>query len=177
MWIVLATLCWESFRSASPSILYGHRMQRKSRELVAATTACTSSFLLFAFNSWSSRITCTHHLWTIPLLLAASRTGTLHILCYPLSFICMTINVLLSRWMTPSHIEYSFSDTKYLNVNLSHALWKDIKFDILQINYDNPPAGLYLFRLLWRWQGFNTLVFGVLCAICWGVSGGEARVC
>ena len=89
----------------------------------------------------------------------------------------MTINVLLSRWMTPSYIELSPKEHKYMNVNLAHALWKDIKFDILQINYDDPPAGLYLFRLLWRWQGFNTLVYAFLYAICWAVAGGEARAC
>jgi len=89
----------------------------------------------------------------------------------------MTFNVLLSRWMTPSHIESPGAEPKYLNINLAHELWKDIKFDILQINYDDPPAGLYLFRLLWRWQGFNTIVFGILYAICWGVAGGDARVC
>jgi len=89
----------------------------------------------------------------------------------------MAVNVLLSRWMTPACIEHSPSDVKYLNTNLSHELWKDITFDILQINYDNPPAGLYLFRLLWRWQGFNTLVYGFLYAVCWGVTGGEVQVC
>jgi len=66
---------------------------------------------------------------------------------------------------------------RYLNVNLSHELWKDITFDILQINHDEPPAALYLFRLLWRWQGFNTIVFAILNLICWLVAGGEARIC
>ena len=90
----------------------------------------------------------------------------------------MTVNVLLSRWMTPHHIERPKMGPKYLNVNLAHELWKDIKFDLLQINYDDPPAGLYLFRLLWRWHGFNTIVYGLLFAVVWGASGGgEARVC
>ena len=57
------------------------------------------------------------------------------------------------------------SISKYLNVNLSHELWKDIKIELLQINYDNPPVFRYLFRLLWRWQGFNTIVFGVLVGL------------
>lgn len=81
--------------------------------------------------------------------------------------------------MTPSAIEYHHAITethksgdgdsdekarkerkkKYLNVNLSHELWKDITFDCLQIQHDNPSAGLYLIRLLWRWQVFNGIVF------------------
>ena len=66
--------------------------------------------------------------------------------------------------MIPSHIVTTAKRddeklVKYLNVNLSHALWKDIQFAFLQISHDNPPAHIYLFRLLWRWQGFNALVF------------------
>ena len=57
----------------------------------------------------------------------------------------------------------SSSTHKYLNVNLSHELWKDIKFSFVQIQHDDPSTGLYLFRLLWRWQVFNGIVFfGVL---------------
>lgn len=51
---------------------------------------------------------------------------------------------------------------KYLNVNLAHELWKDIKFEFLQISYDNPSTVRYLFRLLWRWQLFIFFVFVVL---------------
>ena len=51
---------------------------------------------------------------------------------------------------------------RYLNVNLSYELWKDIQFSFLQINYDNPNIILYIFRLLWRWQLFNIIVFIIL---------------
>lgn len=53
-------------------------------------------------------------------------------------------------------------EQKYLNVNLGHELWKDISFSALQINYDDPPATVYLCRLLLRWLGFNSLVFIIL---------------
>jgi len=48
---------------------------------------------------------------------------------------------------------------KYLNINLAHELWKDIGFQFLDIQHDDPPKSIYLFRLLWRWQLFNGLVF------------------
>lgn len=141
-------------------------------------------------TDWTARITCTHHLWTIPLVLSACRGGggggnsCMHPMAYPLSFVCMTSNVLLSRFLTPSHVVVAAADQKsrassncpnqrYLNVNLSHALWKDITFEILQIDYDDPPAALYLFRLLWRWQGFNTIVFCFLYTVCRVVAGGS----
>ena len=58
--------------------------------------------------------------------------------------------------------QFQFCDEyKYLNVNLSHELWKDITFDFLQIQYyDDPPVGVYLWRLLWRrWQVLNWIIF------------------
>jgi hypothetical protein len=188
-----------------------------------------AKYLIWPGNGhWTTRITCTHHLWTIPVLLGAVR-GRMHSATLPLSAIVMTTNVLLSRWMIPETIIYSCGNkatasssssssteeeeekasaasrndasaatipqpppecttgttaattstvtTKYLNVNLSYALWKDIQFDLLQINYDDPPAVLYLFRLLWRWQGFNTIIFALLHALCYLVFSEELQVC
>lgn len=200
-------------------------------------------YLFWPETTFWTRVTCTHHLWTIPLLLTATRG--VHILALPLSFLAMTINVVSSRYMIPFHVEvftdnnntkkdseddgwvkldqqqrstntnsFGCSQTystktsstvsassstssstttattttstyvplppptavKYLNVNLSHELWKDITFSILQINYDDPPAWLYLFRLLWRWQGFNTIVFLILYGACWRMFG-AAPIC
>ena len=128
-------------------------------------------------TSWASRITATHHLWTIPLLLYATDTYTvnsnnqgLSVWALPLSAILMVANVAASRFLTPHtvlHLDASSSKSptktrKAINVNLAHALWKDITFDCLQINYDHPTVWVYLWRLLWRWQAFNTLVFLVL---------------
>jgi hypothetical protein len=79
---------------------------------------------------------------------------------YIFSAFVMIVSVLLSRWMTPFYIQYDKkSETKYLNVNLSHELWKDIKFSALQIQHDNPSTPVYLFRLLWRWQMFNGIMY------------------
>lgn len=61
--------------------------------------------------------------------------------------------------VTTKDAEAKSDRKKYLNVNLSHELWKDIKFSFLQISYDDPGAALYLYRLLWRWQCFNLVVF------------------
>lgn len=121
-------------------------------------------YLFWSGNShWKNRVTSTHHLWTIPLLLFGVG-GPLPLKCFPLSFLYMSLNVILSRVTTPAFVR--LKKEIYLNVNLSHALWKDIKFDILQINYDDPPPILYLFRLLWRWQGFNGVVFALLWLCC-----------
>jgi hypothetical protein len=108
-----------------------------------------------------SKYTCTHHLWTIPLHIF-SVGGQLPILSYVMSVYIVCSHVLLSRLLTPFYINLEHDKRKYLNVNLSHELWRDITFSFLQISKDDPPAILYLFRLLWRWQLLNLIVFALL---------------
>ena len=117
-------------------------------------------YLTWPGTSFATRLTCTHHVWTIPLVMYACHG--IHVAAYPLSAVVMTVSVLLSRFLTPFTIQYFQNDErceKYLNINLSHELWKDITFSWLQIQKDDPPLYLYLFRLLWRWQLFNGIIF------------------
>jgi hypothetical protein len=115
-----------------------------------------AKYLTWPSTPWATRLTCTHHLWTLPLFLGYAAAPLTH-QALALSGIIMVLHVTLSRLMTPFRVE-----TKYLNVNLSHELWKDISIGCLQISKDNPSARVYLVRLLWRWQTFNVLVFAVL---------------
>lgn len=114
-------------------------------------------YLTWPGTSFVSRITCSHHLWTIPLFVTAA--GGMHVLAFSVGVVIVVTNVLLSRWLTPFQL---LPTKKYLNVNLSYELWRDIKLTFLQINYDSPCRSLYLFRLLWRWQLLNFLVFVAL---------------
>lgn len=134
-----------------------------------------AKYLTWPETSWTTRVTCTHHLWTIPLLLTASG-GVVSYSSYFLSLIIMITNVSLSRLMIPNELRVG-KKYKYLNVNLSHELWKDINIEFLRINYDNPPCLLYLFRLLSRWQMFNTLCFGILIGLCEIWFAGSNHVC
>lgn len=138
-------------------------------------------YLTWPQTLWVDRLTCTHHLWTIPLFIYASN-NPLGLDSFKLSVCIVTIKVCLSRWLTPHCIqviknkddggnENEVADEtnidpqryRYLNVNLCHELWRDITFSFLQISHDKPPGWLYLWRLLWRWQFFNYLVFvGIL---------------
>jgi len=120
-------------------------------------------YLTWPSTTWSKKVTCTHHLWTIPLVLYAC--SGLHWMSFPLSISIVITNVCLSRWLTPfvlnmnKHDKEEGMQCKYMNVNLSHELWKDIKFSFLQISYDNPSTFIYLFRLIWKWQVLNMLIF------------------
>ena len=132
-------------------------------------------YLTWSQTLWIDRLTCTHHLWTMPSFIYASN-NELGLDSFKLSVCIVTIHVCLSRWLTPHCIQVikskeaaadgTTSDPhkfRYLNVNLCHELWRDITFSFLQISHDKPPSWLYLMRLLWRWQLFNYLVFvGIL---------------
>ncbi len=135
-------------------------------------------YLTWQQTLWIDRLTCTHHLWTIPLFIYGSGTS-LPWDSFILSVYVVTIHVLLSRWLTPrtirretKHDDDDWNDCgnmddpryyRYLNVNLAHELWQDITFPFLQISKDNPLCWIYMYRLLWRWQVFNALVFiGIL---------------
>ncbi len=130
-----------------------------------------SEYLFWPGTTWASRLTSTHHLWTIPLVLYASGSG-LHPLSFPLSVLLVLVNVLLSRLLTPHSIastDDADDETKkkhpphYLNLNLAYELWSDIKnFPFLFVLEDRLP---YLFRLFVAWWSFNAIVFAFLSYI------------
>jgi hypothetical protein len=128
-----------------------------------------AKYITWPGTSWAILVTSTHHLWNIPLFLLGAQG--LHPLAFPLSVPVMIANVCLSRWMIPKVLISKKGDDKYLNVNLSHELWKDISFSLLQINYDDPPTVTYLIRLFLRWQGFNFLVFVLLYSLSMSIFG------
>jgi len=126
-----------------------------------------AKYISWPTTLWTTKFTCTHHLWTMPMFLYAynSSQQSLAILnwcvslrCYLLSCWIVLIHVVLSRIFTPVILQ-----GEYLNVNLSHELWKDITFPFLQISHDNPNTHIYIIRLVWRWWLFNACVyFGIL---------------
>ncbi len=131
-------------------------------------------YLTWEQTLWIDKFTCTHHLWTIPLFLYTTKKDNDAVLTWRTlvlsHYVVVVVHVLLSRWLTPHYISNSTKNTnnkdtnnyRYLNVNLAHELWQDITISFLQISKDNPTFWIYLFRLLWRWMLFNTLVFIVI---------------
>ncbi|CAJ1964072.1 unnamed protein product [Cylindrotheca closterium] len=136
-------------------------------------------YLVWKQTHWSAKITCTHHFWTIPLLIYAA--DGIRWQAYFMNTTTVASYVLLSRWLTPfglnSHAkkiqddkvtsrEYNMSSPlqfeKYMNVNLSHELWQDIRIGILRRQADNQTTMVYLFRLIVWWQMFNLLCFLLL---------------
>ena len=120
-----------------------------------------SKYLFWPGTSWASRLTSTHHLWTIPVVMWASG-GHISILCLPLSSVVILVNILLSRFFTPHSIA-GMEDPRraqhYLNLNLAHELWSDIKMPFLLVLEDQVP---YLVRLFAAWSSFNAIVFWLL---------------
>jgi hypothetical protein len=146
-----------------------------------------TKYLFWPGTTWASRVTSTHHFWTmIPLVMWACGGG-LEWRALPLSFIVVAINVLLSRWMTPHSINFpkdglgSSSDgddrgelerkyVLYLNLNLAHELWTDLNIGILLIGEGRIP---YMIRLLVWWCFCHSLVYGFLYCIFFYFLSGE----
>jgi hypothetical protein len=84
----------------------------------------------------------------------------MHLLSLPLSAVVVVANVSLSRWMTPHSIEMNEDDVRYLNINLSHEIWTDVKnIQFLRIYEGKLP---WILRLFCLWLSFNSIVFTLL---------------
>jgi hypothetical protein len=139
------------------------------------------AYLTWPKATYVSRITSTHHLWTIPLYMHAVNMD-FDLQSWYMSIYLVVSHVLLSGWLTPFTLPIledqcsnnkprpakqgsltqgdqakSLSKTpaiKYLNVNLAHEWWKGVKFVL-------PPGKYYVFRLLFCWQLLNLSVFSL----------------
>jgi hypothetical protein len=91
--------------------------------------------------------------------------------------VVLVTNVLLSRWMTPLEIAHG-KQSKYINANVAHELWKDIKLScpVHKVFDEKPRVAVYLFTLLWKWHVLNCLIFLVLYAPSIYIFG-EAPIC
>ena len=78
-------------------------------------------YLLWPQTQWITRLTCTHHFWTIPLLLYGC-CGLNLFGAYIFNIVLVFLHVLLSRWLSPFRIALDDDNNKvkdkYLNVNL-----------------------------------------------------------
>lgn len=117
-----------------------------------------SKYLFWPGTTWASRLTSSHHLWTIPLVLWAN-VESLHVLTLPLSALAVIVNVSLSRLLIPHWIAASERDKlaeHYLNVNLAYEVWSDVKVPILYIFEDRIP---HLIRLFVLASIFNVMAY------------------
>eukprot|EP00536_Pseudo-nitzschia_multiseries_P001972 jgi/Psemu1/322329/estExt_fgenesh1_pg.C_260036 len=115
-------------------------------------------------SNWINRMTSTHHLWTIPLVMWVSG-GSFHWLSLPLSFFIVAVSAIISHLMTPVSIKSLGEDDKpdlYLNVNLSHEMWEDVKLKMFRIGERRFP---YILRLICWWSITNTIMFILLYGI------------
>jgi len=162
VWAVLYDYCW----ICNVTLSMGGWALYSGRPILHLK--CTFLVFLQAGKAVSSA----HYLWTIPLLLCVSRTGALHILSFPLSLVYGTVDVVLSRLMKPLYIDHPFAVPKYLNINMSHEMWKDVKFGFMH------RVAVMFQMIVLIGDAFNSIIFPVLYALSYLVSAGsESRIC
>mmetsp|Transcript_412 Transcript_412/g.891 ORF Transcript_412/g.891 Transcript_412/m.891 type:complete len:291 (-) Transcript_412:89-961(-) len=122
-------------------------------------------------TNWLGRISSSHHLWTIPLVMWVNGS-IFHWLAIPLSFVVVPVSVFISHTMIPVAIRTKQDDDRdvYLNINLSHEMWADVKLRIFKIGEKTFP---YVFRLVCWWYILSSLTFGILYSISKVVSSGS----
>ncbi|KAL7523016.1 hypothetical protein ACHAWF_000321 [Thalassiosira exigua] len=137
-------------------------------------------YLLWHETHPSTYFTCTHHLWTIPLLLHGIE-GRLDFGGYLMNVVTVAAFSIASRLFTPFGLGPAIAGDddkektkrrrdrrfeKYLNVNLSHELWQDIKIGFLRQSVDHQQMPMYLLKLNLWWQMFNFVCFWMLKGLC-----------
>lgn len=77
--------------------------------------------------------------------------------------------------MTPLYIDHPSAEPKYLNINMSHEISKDIKFGFMHYIADTKgSAAVFLFQMIVLIGGvFNSIVFPILFTLSSVVSGGS----
>jgi len=114
----------------------------------------------------SPLLSCTHHFWMIPLLLYGSNLidgrnqkeeyWPLSVLW--VSFWIMVLNVSLSRGLTPKSVT-ARRQHHYLNVNLSHEVYKDLFLFATYEDILKDSVVLYFLALFSHWQALNAVIF------------------
>jgi len=111
-------------------------------------------------QSWASRVTATHHLWTLPLILGHTRGVAGDVRIYVLSSLLVALATAKCRVLTPE-----CEGSKELNVNLAFAPYKDLPYMFGVFEIRHPSAIVYLLRLWSRWLVLNALVFAFLVGL------------
>jgi hypothetical protein len=100
-------------------------------------------YLLWPQTSWSKRYLCTHHLWFMPLALAALGW---HLPAHSFLLSCLftSLSTGLCRYLTPMMWNDIYSGhLHYMNINAGHEFWRDVKIPILHA-FDKSPPVIYL---------------------------------
>lgn len=126
-----------------------------------------AKYLIWPNTSFTKKITCTHHLWFLPL--------NLYLLQYDfpdysflLGCIFTSLATSLSRLLTPFQIVDPVDPNviHYLNINCGYKFWRDVKIPLLHI-LDNCPWYIWV-PAFWIWGNLllNGPSFAFFLALC-----------
>lgn len=109
-----------------------------------------ADYLLWPNTSKIKKITCTHHLWFIPLCMWYLG-GSLPEWTFRQGAFVVTFITVFARIFTPFDMPLKDGSRLYMNINSSYKFWKDVKIGFLHMFDDSP---FYLIALI---------IFGNLC--------------
>jgi len=123
-----------------------------------------AAYLIWPETTITTKLTSTHHLWFIPLLVSIlKKSGGLKTASYKISVVLTMILSFLSRVMLPKTLPGAEGkhDT-YMNMNLSWELWKDVKVGFIHKFLKDESAVKTLTTNQFLWNGLNYSAFLLL---------------
>lgn len=114
----------------------------------------------------SRKITCVHHLVFIPFVIYLCATGASVPIGrgFVISFAQTISCQLVCRYTTPLELIGAKDERLYLNINLCHEAFRDVKVQWLR-RYDGAPPAIYLPWMLWIWNFGNLILFFALALV------------
>eukprot|EP01126_Amoeba_proteus_P059643 TRINITY_DN7805_c0_g2_i1.p1 TRINITY_DN7805_c0_g2~~TRINITY_DN7805_c0_g2_i1.p1 ORF type:complete len:240 (-),score=26.08 TRINITY_DN7805_c0_g2_i1:179-898(-) len=89
-----------------------------------------------------------HHVWFIPMSMSVLyKNGPLGLRGLGLSVVVSIILGLVSRLTTPLQAEFA-GTVKYVNINMSHEMWRDVPHRLFHLFDDYPPIVYLPFAIL-----------------------------
>jgi len=127
------------------------------------------------------KITATHHLWTIPLVVIGySSVVAFDWRCLLVSYFVIFFSVLFSRWLSPEYLlrrkvkseeqdgKGGLADPQYLNINMCYSVWKDLSSALTWIEIDDPSALVFLSRQIPIWCFCNSFMYLLIWVAVYG---------
>jgi len=104
-----------------------------------------AAYVAWPDTPWAEIITSTHHVWFIPLMLfVLHKNGGFVSRSYLIS-ITFIAPVILVSLLFPEEVVLHTGQTYYMNVNMAHGWWKDVRnWPFSLIPYTNPHYLIFL---------------------------------
>ena len=130
-----------------------------------------AKYLEWPDTPFIKKITGTHHLWFLPLVLyLLRRVSSFDSQVHIASILICVAESFASRLFTPLKFRLPSGKEEYMNINCAYECWQDVKFPFLHWT-DGAAAHLHLPDLAFWWNTCNLPFYILLKLLAAGIRG------